>query len=84
MIEYLKINGYKEKYPIYATGGYVSYMFKNKEGFSVTLQSYINKDELNKEWVKAVKRAFDLSIAPNGDLYENWSQTTGLVKKLKK
>lgn len=82
--EYLKMNGYREKYPIYATGGYVSYVLKGKDGFSVTIQSYINKNELDQQWPKAIKRAFDLSIDPSGNLYENWNQTTGLVKKLKK
>ena len=81
--EYLKINGYREKYPIYATGGYVSYILTNKEGFSVTLQSYINQQELDREWIKSIKRTFDLSIDPSGNLYENWNQKTGLVKKIK-
>lgn len=82
--EYLKINGYREKYPIYATGGYVSYILTNKDGFSVALQIYINQDELDREWPKSIKRIFDLSIDPSGNLYENWHQTTGLVKKIEK
>lgn len=82
--EYLIANGYRQKYPIYATGGYVSYIFTDKDDFSIALQKYITKDELDKEWPKAMKRAFDLSIAPDGNLYENWSQTSGLVKMKKK
>lgn len=80
--EYLKANGFREKYPIYATGGYVSYILKNKDGFSVSLQNYINQADLDKEWPKSIKRAFDLSIDPSGNLYENWNQTSGLVKTL--
>ena len=82
--EYLIANGYRQKYPIYATGGYVSYIFTDKDDFSIALQKYITKEELDKEWPKAMKRAFDLSIAPDGSLYENWSQTSGLVKMKKK
>ena len=44
----------------------------------------ITEEQLALEWPKALKRVFDLSIAPNGDLYENWSQTSGLVKIKKK
>ena len=80
--EYLKINGFKEKYPIYATGGYVSYILRNKEGFQVAIQKYITKEELEEKWISSIKRAFDLSISPNGELYEDWGQTTGKVKKI--
>lgn len=82
--EYLKINGYKEKYPVYATGGYVSYILKNKDGFQVTIQIYITKKELDMNWPKSIKRAFDLSIDPSGNLYGNWNQKEGAVKILKK
>lgn len=82
LIEKLKCD-YKTKYPIYATGGYVSQIFKNKE-FSISIQKYINPFELDKKWISAIKRSFDLSIDPSGNLYENWNQTTGLVKTLKK
>lgn len=84
VVEFLKSSGYRQKYPIYATGGYVSYIFTDKDDFSIALQKYITKEELDKEWPKAMKRAFDLSIAPDGSLYENWSQTSGLVKMKKK
>ena len=76
---YLKSIGYKEKYPIYATGGYVSYVLE-KDDFSISLQNYISQNELDINWVKSIKRAFDLSIDPNGNLYENWNQKCGKVK----
>lgn len=76
---YLKSIGYKEKYPIYATGGYVSYVLK-KDGFSISLQNYISQNELDENWIKSIKRAFDLSIDPSGNLYENWNQKCGRVK----
>ncbi len=77
--EYLKSIGYKEKYPIYATGGYVSYVLE-KDGFSISLQKYITQSELDENWVKSIKRAFDLSVDPSGNLYENWNQKDGRVK----
>jgi len=79
--KYLKDIGYIEKYPAYSTGGYVAYILKDKENFSIAIQKYIDKKELDKEWPKSIKRIFDLSIDPIGNLYENWNQTTGLVKK---
>lgn len=82
VINYLKENDFISKYPIYATGGYVSYIFKDKDDFSVTVQSYLTKDELDNAWVSAVKRAFDLSIDPAGNLYENWHQQSVPVKSI--
>lgn len=70
----------QKKYPIYASGGYVSYIFKDPtDGFSISIQKYITKEELSQNWPKAVKRAFDLSIDPTGKLYENWHQNNGEV-----
>ena len=82
--EYLKEHNFKTRQPIYATGGYVTNVFRNKDHFSIAIQKYITEEQLALEWPKALKRVFDLSIAPNGDLYENWSQTSGLVKIKKK
>lgn len=82
VINYLKENDFISKYPIYATGGYVSYIFKDKDDFSVTVQSYLTKDKLDNAWVSAVKRAFDLSIDPAGNLYENWHQQSAPVKSI--
>ena len=50
----------------------------------MTLQSYISQNELDINWPKSIKRAFDLSIDPSGNLYENWHQKEGMVKTLKK
>lgn len=83
LLEYLN-SYYKSKYPIYATGGYISYLFKDKDQFSVAIQKYISPEELKKGWLSAVIRVSDLSIDPSGNLYENWNQIDGLVKKLKK
>lgn len=82
VINYLKEKGFKDKYPIYATGGYVSYVFKDQDDFSVTIQSYITKKELDDHWIEAIKRTFDLSIDPAGNLYENWHQQSSPVKSI--
>lgn len=82
VIIHLQEMGYKMEYPIYATGGYVAYIFENKEGFTITIQSYITKEELDKSWESSVKRAFDLSIDPSGNLYENWHQKSEPVKSI--
>jgi len=83
VINYLRDNGFRGKEPIYATGGYVSYVFTDRDKFSVSIQKYISQNELDEKWPTAIKKTFDLSIAPNGDLYENWNQTSGMVKVLK-
>lgn len=83
VMEYLRsLNFRQKKYPIYATGGYVSYIFKDKDKFTISIQHYISKKELQENWPKAIKRAFDLSIDPSGNLYENWHQQSGLVSSL--
>ncbi len=84
LINYLKENDFRNKFPIYATGGYVSYVFKDKDGFSVAVQNYITKKELDDAWPYAIKRTFDLSIDPSGNLYENWHQQSNPVKSIGK
>lgn len=84
VMEYLLVAGFKQKrYPIIASGGYITEIFKDKEGFSVSIQKYITKQELLNSWPKAIKRAFDLSIDPAGNLYENWHQTSGCLEDFK-
>ena len=81
VIQFLKGENFKQKrYPIYASGGYVTYIFKDTESdFSISIQKYITKDDLSQNWPKAVKRAFDLSISPDGKLFENWHQNYGEI-----
>lgn len=84
LINYLNESNYKAKYPIYGTGGYVSYVYRDKDGFSITIQKYISRKTLQDNWGCAVKRTFDLSIDPAGNLYENWHQQSGIVKSIGK
>jgi len=80
LIELLK-SLYRYNYPVYATGGYVSHIFK-KGDFSISIQKYIDSLELEEKWISAIRKNFDLSIDPSGDLYENWNQISGFVKKI--
>ena len=77
---YLLDKKFKEKQHIIATGGYITTILKNKVGTTIALQDYISEDELSKYWQYAIKRVFDLSIDPAGNLYENWHQKTGQVE----
>lgn len=83
VISYLQKKGYEKSIPIYGTGGYMLTMLK-KGDMNISFKHYISKRELEENWSKAIKRTFDLSIDPNGNLYENWHQTSGLVKNIKK
>lgn len=79
----LENRGYNKSKPIVTTGGYILTMFK-RNGVNISIKHYVSKKELESMWPSATKRTFDLSIDPNGDLYENWHQTSGLVKTQKK
>lgn len=84
VIELLKINGIVEtKYPIISSGGYELRTFKPKRGnhLNISFKRYLSKEELNKLWVNAVKRTFDLSMSPSGTIYDTWSQTNIDYKK---
>ncbi len=86
VITHLKEQGYKVgEVPIYSTGDYKLIIVKSKnEEKTISFKKYITKEELEKEWYRASKRTFDLSMAPNGDVYENWHQTSNLVLSRKK
>ena len=81
-MSYFVCEGYKRSIPIYATGGYISTVLKHSDGTSIAFKQYISIKELESQWPTAIKRTFDLSMDPNGDLYSNWHQTSGLVKKI--
>lgn len=83
VISYLENIGFSKNYPIYSTGGYVSTVLKNHY-FTIAFKNYITKQELEEKWFNAVKRTFDLSIDPEGNLYENWHQSSGIVRSLRK
>ncbi len=86
VMAHLKEQGYEVgEVPIYSTGDYKLVIVKSKnEEKTISFKKYISKSELEREWFQASKRTFDLSMAPNGDVYENWHQTSNLVLSRKK
>lgn len=85
VIKKLKEEGYHGgEIPIYSTGNYKMILLKSPDkNKTIAFKFYITQNELEKEWYHAAKRTFDLSMAPNGDIYENWNQTSEpiLIKK---
>jgi MoaA/NifB/PqqE/SkfB family radical SAM enzyme len=85
VINYYLLSGYIEKeFPIISTGGYVTRIIKNNNpnlAFrnQVAFKSYISKEKFDKMWPGAIKRTFDLSMNPAGEVFENWHQTSGKV-----
>jgi hypothetical protein len=77
--ENLRAQGFKEKLPIYSTGGYVADIMTNDD-LTIVFKTYITKKELENHWPRALKRTFDLSIDPSGQVFENWHQTSNEVK----
>lgn len=84
VIKELKKHRFEKNIPIYGTGGYELIILK-KGDVTISFKHYISKKELEEKWPKAIKRTFDLSIDPKGNLFENWHQTSEPVstKKLK-
>lgn len=82
----LKEQGYNVgEIPIYSTGDYKLIIVKSPEGDkTISFKKYITKEELEKEWFRAAKRTFDLSMAPNGDVYQNWHQNSDRIFSRKK
>ena len=74
---------YTPSLPIYSATGYKLTIFK-KGNMTITFKEYISEKELDTKWANAVKRTFDLSIAPDGKLYENWNQQSNPILSLKK
>lgn len=83
-INILKLQGFDYNYPVISSGGYKMYMLKNNlSRLRVAFKQYISKEELANLWLNAVKRTFDLSMAPDGTIYDNWAQDENKTKVLK-
>jgi hypothetical protein len=52
-----------------------------KDNIKVAFKLYIPKKDLDDYFKAAIKRTFDLSIAPDGQIYENWHQQAGVVER---
>lgn len=83
-IALLKLQGFDYNYPVISSGGYKMYMLKNNlSRLRIAFKQYLSKEELENLWPSAVKRTFDLSMAPDGSIYENWAQDGHRAKILK-
>lgn len=82
VIMYLRKQGYDYNYEIVSTAGYILYILKNKynNDRNIIFKKYISKKELDEKWPTAIKRTFDLSMSPDGNIYESWSQLGQKVK----
>ncbi len=70
--------GYKIGLPIYSTGNYK--LIIAKKGYqTISFKQYIEREELEHGWQDAVKRTFDLSMDPSGNIYQNWHQSSDKV-----
>ncbi len=81
VIAHLREQGYfVSELPIYSTGDYKLIIVKSSNNLkTISFKKYITKEELEREWPRASKRTFDLSIAPNGDIFQNWHQSSDKV-----
>ena len=84
-IRLIKEQGYISSYPIISSGGYELIVLKPpyRNRTEISFKRYLSKEELELLWPNAIKRTFDLSMAPDGTIYENWSETGQKVKILK-
>ena len=83
-MNFLKKQGYDYGHEIISTGGYALYVLKRKYNGNVKIifKKYLTKEQLDEKWPRAMKRTFDLSMAPDGSIYDNWSQSGQKVKKI--
>lgn len=86
VISFLQKQGYNYSHEIISTAGYKLYILKGKhdEKRTIIFKKYITKKELDEKWPMAIKKTFDLSMAPDGSIYENWSQLEQKTKKKKR
>lgn len=82
VIAKLREQNYEIVPTIYSTGDYKLIIAKNGRK-TISFKKYITEEELKREWPYALKRTFDFSMDPSGNLYENFHQTSGkvIVKK---
>lgn len=79
IIKYLQTKRFTKKPTIYSTAGYKSTVLTD---YSITIafKEYVSEKELKEQLPQAVKRTIDLSIDPNGTIYENWHQNSDIIE----
>lgn len=80
-LRYLDILGFNISKPIYSTSGYELHIAKKEENsMNISFKEYKNPKEIEHKWYQSAKRCFDLSMAPNGEIYESWDQQQQPIK----
>lgn len=78
---YLERVGFHISKPIYSTSGYELHLASHaKIDLNISFKEYGNPEYIEQKWHQSTKRCFDLSMAPNGDIYESWNQQQKPVK----
>lgn len=68
----LLAQGFERKRTICSTGGYILKRFVKDYSYTVSFKIYISKEEFPHYWKNCVKRTFDFTMTPNGDIYQDW------------
>ncbi|MCI8347720.1 MAG: hypothetical protein HFJ12_07250 [Bacilli bacterium] len=81
MLAYLDMVGFTISKPIFSTSGYELHLAHNlKKNINISFKEYKDPKEISKKWNLSPKRCFDLSMAPNGYIYESWDQQQQPIK----
>lgn len=75
----LELDSFKISKPIYSTSRYELHS-AILDNLKIHFKEYKNPKYIEQQWYQSPKRCFDLSMAPNGDVYETWSQQKGPIK----
>lgn len=67
----LLAQGFERKRTICSTGGYILKRFV-KNHHAVSFKIYISKEQFPEYWKNCVKRTFDFTMTPSGDVYQDW------------
>lgn len=68
----LLAQGFERKRTICSTGGYILKRFVKNYNYIVSFKIYISKEQFPQYWRDCVKRTFDFTMTPNGDVYQDW------------
>lgn len=77
--KYLSKIGYRISGPVYSNSSYEMYK-ANFQRMSITFKEYKDPLVIYNKWNSATKRCFDLSMAPDGNIYNTWDQDRSPIK----
>lgn len=82
-LSYLERIGFMVSNPIYSTSSYelhIASSLSYHQILNISFKEYKDSLEIVSRWNTACKRCFDMSMAPNGDVYETWDQQKDPIK----